>query len=164
MLVGVRFGRFFSHKQVAFFSPCPYCHGCIIWVGDPSLDFVERTPIGFSIAILSIRAFHKSSTKVIASCCSFCFSLNHRAPLTHRCVHGGNAINMSHLVLVMMLLMLSCMWFPGVSDGRRSTDQALCPRRVNASRTRPLNSQAISTFIACGLWLVRFVWVRRRAL
>lgn len=32
ILVGFNGGRFLSHRQVAFVSPCPNCHGWMIWL------------------------------------------------------------------------------------------------------------------------------------
>jgi hypothetical protein len=33
MSVGVSRGKFLSHRQVRLVSPCPNCHGCIVWSG-----------------------------------------------------------------------------------------------------------------------------------
>ena len=59
-------------------------------------SFVCMTLIGFSKAIIGIGAFRRNRTKSSASACSFCLSLNHLAPDTARCVHGGCAIIRSH--------------------------------------------------------------------
>src|SRR3990167_568779 len=87
MFVGCNLGKPFNHRQVAFVSPCPNCQGWIICSGLRILD--EIMLIGFSIAMRSMGAPISKRTKSRASACSVCFSLNHRAPLTARCVHGG---------------------------------------------------------------------------
>ena len=51
---------------------------------------------GFSRQILGIGAESSVCTKASASACSAILSLNHRAPLTARCVHGGWKIAKSH--------------------------------------------------------------------
>lgn len=102
--------------------------------------------IGFSRAIRFIGALNNVFTKSSASSCSFSLYLNHLAPLVAKCVQGGWAIIMSQFS-VKWDRTSSCMCGPGRSDGNRSQDIASQPIAINASRTMPENSQAISIFI-----------------
>ena len=96
--VGWRGGRPFSHRQVAFVSPWPNCHGCMIWSGFRYCVLIM--PTGFSMAILGQSQFANFIKNSIAACCrpSRRFSSKYLAPLTARCVHGGNASTISHLI------------------------------------------------------------------
>ena len=93
IFVGLSFGRFLSHRHVAFVSPCPNCQGCMIWSGFRYSD--DIIPMGFSMAIRGIGALTICIKKSMASFCCVTFCENHLAPDTARCVHGGKAIIMS---------------------------------------------------------------------
>lgn len=99
---------------------------------------------GFSSAIRSTGAARRRRTNSKASSCSFNLSLNHRAPLTARCVQGGCAIIKSQpSPKTSHTSPRRCL--PGRSEGSRSQLQASCPCAAKASRTIPENSQATST-------------------
>src|SRR3990167_8407348 len=100
MFVGVSGGRFLSQRHVALVSPCPNCHGWMIWSG--LLIFELMILIGFSKAIFSIEESIKALTKFNANACAFFLYLNHRAPDTDKCVQGGCAINKSNLLLLII--------------------------------------------------------------
>ena len=171
MAVGTSLGRFLSHRQVDLTSPCPNCQGWMIWSGFRIR--VEMMPIGFSIAIRFTEARNISLTNTSAASCSPILSLNHLAPLTAKCVHGGKAIIKSQTPANQTSRITSpWMCGPGFSLGNRSHDTASCPRAMKASRTIPENSHATRTFTlppfsalcACAvLRLCYSAWVDSRA-
>ena len=83
---------------------------------------------GFSSAILSIGAPIRAFTNSSASCCSLRLSLNHRAPDTAKCVHGGCAI------------------ISPILDRERPEHRLEC-----AARLRPLGADHTSTHHDLGL-------------
>ena len=54
MSVGTSNGSRFNHRHVALVSPCPNCHGWMIWLGLRILLLMIE--IGFSSAIIGIGA------------------------------------------------------------------------------------------------------------
>jgi hypothetical protein len=90
LFVDMSFGRFFSHRQVLFVSGCPYSYGFIVW--SAFRIWLLITLNGFYKHIFSIGAAINIFTNSSASSLryiGFFPSVNHLAPDTLRCVHGG---------------------------------------------------------------------------
>ena len=105
-------------------------------------------PMGFSMAMRWTGAFAKAKKNLMASSCSAVLDLNHLAPETAKCVHGGNAKTKSQFPPYIACIASPTIWNAGIlSEWSKSHDQASCPRARNASRTIPLNSQATKTLI-----------------
>lgn len=146
VLVGTSGGRFFVQKQVRFFVLSPNCHG---WTVKFGLRFMcSRAYLcitGFSTATCGALAARHALKKSHAACTSShrLRSCSHLTPELHSLVQGGWAITRVHCCCSRSI---TSPWMcgPGVSLGSRSQLMALCPWRINASRTRPEYSQAIS--------------------
>lgn len=121
--VGIKSGRFLSHRQVAFVSQCQNCQGWIICVGFCHLLLIIQ--IGFSIAIFSIGAFASFIKNSIALHClpSFIFSGNQRDQETARSVHGGCAIIISYLPLYASTIASPCICHSGCHQDDSSRSQ-----------------------------------------
>ena len=94
-----------------------------------------------------------SMNKSMPSCClpSACFSLNHRAPLVHRCVQGGNATTISQVYQGFNALCTSS-WICHSGclplHGKMSQLYASWPRALNALQTSCDSSHAHNIFIS----------------
>src|ERR1035441_10089516 len=100
ILVGISKGRFFSHKHVAFVSPCPNCHGWISWVRLPIA--AASTPLGFSIPTRG-TCWQATVQRFAVHDFAWSLSLCLAQPIPYvplperqRAVQDGNRIAMSH--------------------------------------------------------------------
>src|SRR3990167_765271 len=118
----------------------------MIWSG--FLIFVLIILTGFSRAILGILQVSRYLTNLKAAICSVFFFLNHAAPETAKCVHGGKAIIMSQpsSKTSNTFFCICHSGFPPLG-GKISQEYASCPFVRNALHTVWLSSHAISIFI-----------------
>ena len=80
IFVGISFGKFLSHRQVAFVSPCPNCQGWMIWSGFMIISLACLCCMGFSTATMGIsllRSMLKNSAPFLMLSQRFSFCQNY---------------------------------------------------------------------------------------